>query len=97
MLKLILSPELEGRALITLTRSDGTPVPFGSVVTLEDVNKKNSSVGVMGNNGEVYMSGLPEKGILKSCVGDKSQCYSSYQLPDQKEITGIFLTNSVCM
>ncbi|HDD8358615.1 TPA: fimbria/pilus outer membrane usher protein [Escherichia coli] len=86
-----------GRALITLTRSDGTPVPFGSVVTLEDVNKKNSSVGVMGNNGEVYMSGLPEKGILKAVWGDKSQCYSSYQLPDQKEITGIFLTNSVCM
>lgn len=51
------------RTLITLTRHDGSPVPFGSVVTLEEEKESHPSVGVMGNNGEVYMSGLPKKGI----------------------------------
>lgn len=85
------------RALITLKRHDGSPVPFGSVVTLEGVKGSLSSVGVMGNNGEVYMSGLPKKGNLKIVWGEKSQCNAPYNLPDQKGTAGIFLTSSVCM
>lgn len=85
------------RALISLKRHDGSPVPFGSVVTLEGGNESHSSVGVMGNNGEVYMSGLPKKGYLKVVWGEKSQCSASYHLPDQKGAAGIFLASSVCM
>ncbi|EFA7453070.1 fimbria/pilus outer membrane usher protein [Escherichia coli] len=85
------------RALIALKRHDGSPVPFGSVVTLEGVKGSLSSVGVMGNNGEVYMSGLPKKGNLKVVWGEKSQCNAPYNLPDQKGTAGIFLTSSVCM
>lgn len=85
------------RTLITLTRHDGSPVPFGSVVTLEKEKESHPSVGVMGNNGEVYMSGLPKKGNLKVVWGEKNQCNASYQLPEQKGTAGIFLARSVCM
>ncbi|GAB1009627.1 fimbria/pilus outer membrane usher protein [Escherichia coli] len=85
------------RTLITLTRHDGSPVPFGSVVTLEEEKESHPSVGVMGNNGEVYMSGLPKKGNLKVVWGEKNQCNASYQLPEQKGTAGIFLARSVCM
>ncbi|EEY3971054.1 pilin outer membrane usher protein SafC [Escherichia coli] len=85
------------RALIALKRHDGSPVPFGSVVTLEGVKESHSSIGVMGEHGEVYMSGLPKKGNLKAVWGNNSECIASYHLSDKKGVTGIFLESSVCM
>ncbi|WP_277886555.1 FimD/PapC C-terminal domain-containing protein, partial [Escherichia coli] len=85
------------RALIKLTRHDGTPVPFGSVVTLEGGKNSNSSVGIAGNNGEVYMNGLPKRGRLKVVWGDNNPCHSSYHLTDKKGSAGIFLTSAVCI
>ncbi|EFA7644966.1 fimbria/pilus outer membrane usher protein [Escherichia coli] len=85
------------RALISLKRQDGSPVPFGSVVTLEGDKKLHSSFGIMGNNGEVYLSGLPKIGNLKAVWGDNSHCHASYHLSDKQGVTGIFLTRAVCM
>ncbi|MWN56029.1 fimbria/pilus outer membrane usher protein, partial [Escherichia coli] len=86
------------RALLTLTQSDGTPLPFGTVVTVEEEHGVISgSVGVVGEHGEVYMSGLAERGRLKAQWSKRSQCYADYRLPDKKGPTGIFLIRSVCM
>ncbi|MCO7951199.1 hypothetical protein NI533_26385 [Escherichia coli] len=51
----------------------------------------------MGNNGEVYLSGLPKIGNLKAVWGDNSHCHASYHLSDKQGVTGIFLTRAVCM
>lgn len=87
-----------GRALITLSRSDGSRLPFGAVVTEE--GKKGQmpgGVGVVGDNGEVYLSGLDETGQLKVQWGRNSSCRANYRLPEEKEATGIFLVRTVCM
>ncbi|AUM10819.1 fimbria/pilus outer membrane usher protein [Escherichia coli] len=87
-----------GRALLTLTRSDGTPLPFGAVVTVEGGEGRSSgTASVVGDNGEVYMSGLAESGRLRAQWSENGQCHADYRLPDKKGPAGIFLIRSVCM
>lgn len=86
------------RALVTMTRGDGTPLPFGAVVTVDgEAGSTSGAAGVVGDNGEVYMSGLSETGKLKAQWGQNSQCHADYRLPEEKGPAGIFLTRSVCM
>ncbi|EGM4553200.1 fimbria/pilus outer membrane usher protein [Escherichia coli] len=87
-----------GRALLTLTRKDGTPLPFGAVVTVDGKQgQKSGSAGVVGDKGEVYMSGLSERGKLKVVWGENSQCHADYRLPEEKGPAGVYLTRTVCM
>ncbi|EKQ3378447.1 fimbria/pilus outer membrane usher protein [Escherichia coli] len=85
------------RALLTITRKDGTPLPFGSVVTVSSESGKQSDSGVMGERGEVYMSGLSDTGRLVVQWGKHNRCYADYRLPKQTGPAGVFLTRSVCM
>lgn len=70
------------RALITLTRSNGLPVPFGATVTLADEAGDYSSI--VGNNGEVWLSGLARQGTLQVSWGNRatSRCRADFTLPD---------------
>ncbi|EPT7718395.1 fimbria/pilus outer membrane usher protein [Escherichia coli] len=86
------------RALLTLTQSDGTPLPFGTVVTVEGgPGRTSGAAGIVSDNGEVYMSGLSETGKLKAQWGGRGQCYADYRLPEDIGPAGIFRTHSVCM
>lgn len=69
---------LGNRMLITLTLN-GKPLPFGTVVTLTD----GESHGIVGDNGEVYLSGMPEQGSLTATWGKRADqmCRANYQLP----------------
>ena len=86
-----------GRALVTLTRIDGRSVPFGTVVTVEGKNGNNYATGIVGSNGEVYMSGLKEKGKLVAQWGNNESCHAHYELPEVTNSSGVFLARSVCM
>lgn len=82
------------RAIITLNQSSGKPVPFGSVVT---VNKDtNQGTGIVGSDGEVYMSGLTKKGLLDVHWGLDKHCKASFQLPDKESQAGIYTTQAIC-
>ena len=83
---------------MTLTRPDGTPLPFGAVVTVEgEPGQAPGGAGVVGDRGEVYMSGLKESGKLKVQWGENSLCHADYRLPEDKGPAGVFLTRTVCM
>ncbi|MDD9338599.1 MAG: fimbrial biogenesis outer membrane usher protein [Providencia heimbachae] len=76
------------RALVTLT-TDGKPIPFGAIITLENKAKPEVSVnvsGIVSANGEVYLSGLPEQGQLEAKWGTtkNQQCKGNYTLPQDK-------------
>lgn len=70
------------RALMTLTHR-GKPVPFGAMVSRDD----NGSDTIVGEDGEVYLSGLSPAGTLKIQWGEGSdkQCSVKYQLPESKQ------------
>lgn len=58
----------------------GKPVPFGATVSL--LGNENSSTGIVSDNGEVYLTGLPESGkiMAKWGNGSEQQCQGSYSL-----------------
>ncbi|MBS9009113.1 fimbria/pilus outer membrane usher protein [Escherichia coli] len=85
------------RALLSLTYSNGKPLPFGSVVTVEGMNERSPSTGIVDDNGKVYMSGLAKTGRIKVQWGKRNECYAKYQLPEEQDTSGIFLTRAVCM
>lgn len=69
------------KALINLSQKDGGPVPFGANVTLQN-DTASSTAGIVGNNGQVYMTGLKETGTLLAKWGDapNEQCLADYHL-----------------
>ena len=80
-----------------LARADGTPLPFGTVVTLEGKTEVSNSTGVVDDKGMVYLSGLSEAGKLKAQWGMNSHCYANYRLPVKKGPAGLYLTSAVCI
>lgn len=81
------------RALLTLTHN-GKPLPFGASVSRPDITDS----GIVGDAGQVYMSGLPLKGTLKSQwgTGADEQCQADYSLPADSLDKPISYANVVC-
>jgi outer membrane usher protein len=69
------------RVLMTLQLADGSAVPFGATVSETDQNMAQGSI--VGDGGQVYLSGLPDQGKLKVQWGNGNggQCQVNYQLP----------------
>ncbi|MFT2798859.1 fimbria/pilus outer membrane usher protein [Serratia sp. N21D137] len=84
--------QLGGRAIITLTQSNGSPVPFGALAIVEG---KDNSTSVVGDNGEVYLTGLQEEGEI-SVMWKKNQCKLKYKLPEKTNRAGTYLIKKTC-
>ncbi|MFP1740998.1 fimbrial biogenesis usher protein [Lonsdalea quercina] len=82
------------RALLTLIRSDGQPMPFGSAVSTND----GRSDSIVGDNGQVYLSGLPSTGKLNVKWGDATteQCVVPYSLPKDSATKAISYAKVRC-
>ncbi len=79
-----------GRAiLITAHLADGSVVPFGASV----YDAHGSEVGLAGQNGDIYLRGIAETGILTARWGDApdQQCAFKYQLPPKRKGDGPFV------
>ncbi|HEX4502924.1 MAG TPA: fimbria/pilus outer membrane usher protein [Scandinavium sp.] len=88
------------RVLLNLIHS-GQAVPFGATVTLDskdDMTEENASI--VGEEGQVYLSGVPEKGSLTAKWGDggTQQCRANFELPPVRENNkvGIEQLNLIC-
>ncbi|EBG3215797.1 fimbrial biogenesis outer membrane usher protein [Salmonella enterica subsp. enterica] len=68
------------QALIHLGTPGGKPVPFGATVS---VAGEDTNTSIVGEGGEVYLSGLAEQGVIVVQWGNKQQCQAGYNLgPD---------------
>lgn len=81
------------KALLTLTHN-GKPLPFGTMVSRTDTE----AGGIVGDEGQVYMAGLPLIGTLKSQWGaEKDQaCQVDYSLPEDSLDKAITYVNLDC-
>ncbi|EHN8865349.1 fimbrial biogenesis outer membrane usher protein [Enterobacter hormaechei] len=81
------------RVLMTLTQK-GKPLPFGATVTTED----KDSEFIVGNDGQTYLSGLPQQGHLYVSWGQgaNEHCVADYALTDEKEKTSIINAAAQC-
>ncbi|WP_242487724.1 fimbria/pilus outer membrane usher protein [Pseudomonas sp. TH31] len=70
------------RVLITLNHL-GKPVPFGASATVVEDTTASPNTGIVGLDGELYLSGVPEKGKLQVQWGDGTiqQCKVDFNLP----------------
>ena len=66
------------RVILSLSRKDGSPVPFGAIASLNN-GEQNS---IVGDDGQVYLSGLPDSGILNVKWGKSidEQCRVDFNL-----------------
>lgn len=82
------------RALITLIQVNGKPVPFGASVSRDD----EKGGGIVGDNGQVYLSGLPLDGHLLVKWGNAADqtCRVAYSLPQESQNKAISYTEARC-
>ncbi|MBP2167371.1 outer membrane usher protein [Erwinia toletana] len=81
------------RALVTLLYN-GKPVPFGATVNAGDA----ASSGLVGDEGQVYLSGLPAKGIISAKWGNETgqQCAAHYQLNENNLHQSLIQIQETC-
>lgn len=86
------------RLLLTLMRSpDG--VPFGSVVTLHQADAMAQPVtGVVSDDGQVYLTGMPDSGTLTVAWGDdaSARCTAAYALPADADRGRLRVLTAMC-
>lgn len=84
------------RVLMTLLRAGGAPIPFGA--TVSDPAQKTAQGFIVGDNGQVYLTGLADSGTLnvKWGSGADQQCQVSYSLVKQTTDTGVQTMNGQC-
>lgn len=87
------------KAMITISYKNKA-VPFGAVVTLDDenLNDKEHRSSIVGDAGQAYLTGLPEKGRLFVKWGDaqNTQCYLKYDLSSNKSVDDIIFYEADC-
>lgn len=81
------------KALFILHRNGGV-VPFGANVTLRD----GEIMSMAGDNGEVYLSGLPDKGFINVSWGreNRENCAAAFNIDERKLTNGIFINDIEC-
>lgn len=85
------------RVLMTLIRQNEVSVPFGATATL--VSDKSEQIsGIVGEDGQLYISGMPKKGDVKIVWGKDTsqQCVAKYELPIKEKSSGIISVTTNC-
>lgn len=79
------------RVLMTLTR-DGKPLPFGTTVSTGERS------GIVGDDGQVYLSGMNGKGTLTARwgAGNDKQCKARYRVPEKTAGQSIIRLKAEC-
>ena len=83
------------RALITIKKTNGKYLPFGAQINVQGMNNRAS---IVGEDGQVYLSGLEGKGVLHADWGNKpgQQCDAHYSLTDKTNESGLYILDAVC-
>lgn len=85
------------RAMMTLLRNGGKPIPFGATVT--DAAQKSAQGFIVGDDGQVYLTGLADRGKLDVKWGSEAgqQCQVNYQLNSQTDSSGLQILQAKCL
>ncbi|WP_324722529.1 fimbria/pilus outer membrane usher protein [Lelliottia sp. JS-SCA-14] len=84
------------RILMTLIRANGQPVPFGATVTVDGDNTAQGFI--VGDAGQVYLSGLNEQGNLHVLWGKGSneQCHVAFNNSKVKDQNSVATVTESC-
>lgn len=81
------------RALFSLRTPQNRPIPFGATATSD-----SQSTAIVGDDGQLYISGLNDKGIIKVKwgLGTDSECEVNYDIYEKNSNNGLIQTSAVC-
>ncbi|AZD09519.1 type 1 fimbriae anchoring protein FimD [Pseudomonas chlororaphis] len=85
------------RVLMTL-KHQGKPVPFGATASLVQEEGAMDNSAIVGTDGQVYLSGVPEKGQLNVKWGKATnqQCWVKFVLPATDAASSVQTLDTVC-
>jgi outer membrane usher protein len=85
------------RVLMVLTRQNGQAVPFGATVTVQD--SKEAQGFIVGDGGQVYLTGLSNSGTLlvKWGLNPNEHCSTQYVVPRAGKAGGINNISGLCL
>lgn len=86
-------PRVGYKAFINITYK-GNPIPFGSIATIEDKNISS----FVGDDGQVYITGLSDKGIIHVKWGNEIEqmCSFAYDLSNTEKNKSVVSFSSQC-
>ncbi|AMP04435.1 fimbria/pilus outer membrane usher protein [Collimonas pratensis] len=82
------------RIMLNLSDKNGKPLPFGAKVD----NEQGQELGIVGSEGQTYITGAKESGVLniKWGQGAAEQCSVKYHVPAEKNPAPIRELNGQC-
>ncbi|NIF20386.1 fimbria/pilus outer membrane usher protein [Candidatus Pantoea multigeneris] len=85
------------RVLMTLNYQ-GKPVPFGAIASLVQDDSALENSGIVGPDGQLYLSGVPERGKLQVKWGNavSQQCNVTFILPSTNMRSSVTAIDSIC-
>ncbi|HAZ3609950.1 TPA: fimbrial biogenesis outer membrane usher protein [Escherichia coli] len=83
------------QVVFTLKQPSGKSLPFGTIVSLDGMPKGKENTGIVGEDGRVYMAGVPYKGSLKATWGSNT-CSIKFRMDEQKSVGPIREATEVC-
>ncbi|EJT7259154.1 fimbrial biogenesis outer membrane usher protein [Salmonella enterica] len=77
----------QGRQALMTLMHQGRYVPFGAVVTLEARGSENENSAIVGDEGQVFLTGMPDAGMLQVKWGPEpsQQCHVPFRLPAARD------------
>ncbi|GCM13933.1 outer membrane usher protein FimD [Escherichia coli] len=84
------------RVLFKVVNAKGKPAPFGAIATVQNTSSADS--GIVGDQGELYLSGLPEKGQVMLSWGENAAttCTFDYSLSIPESESGLIEQGVTC-
>lgn len=84
------------RVLFNVHLPDGASVPFGAMASAE--LESGTVTGIVGDNGDLYLSGMPVEGSFSLRWGESSAktCHVSYRLDEKQLKDGLIQTSVSC-
>ncbi|MBG6036495.1 fimbrial biogenesis outer membrane usher protein [Proteus cibarius] len=92
LVKADFSANVGHRVLMTVNLANKKPVPFGAQVIFKDNSQLNS---IVGNDGEVYLSGLEQRGNLTIKYNNET-CHVNYDLSGVLDYLGLYKVTVTC-
>jgi outer membrane usher protein len=85
------------RVLMVLTKQNGQAVPFGATVTVQGA--KEAQGFIVGDGGQVYLTGLSNSGTLlvKWGLNSNEHCSTQYVVPGAGKAGGINNISGLCL
>ncbi|MFK3911527.1 fimbria/pilus outer membrane usher protein [Enterobacter cancerogenus] len=80
-----------GRRVLMTLYYRGLPVPFGAQAKL-----KEGSSGIVGDDGQVYLTGVPQEGEIAVNWNGVQQCAVHYRLPEQENQPPVITVTEEC-